>query len=180
MVDDEKSYCSICLSAIGSKNMAVLDNCQEHLFHFDCITQWIAHASVCPNCKTPCEVVHELTDVDVQARKKHVEFKVLEIDHDDDDGNFDYNQQQEEEEEENVDDVSFEQSDEDEEEKNEYTVKNLLSNFVVRDHDPIIYAGKNENEMDELDRIEKHIYATLKPKKAKRQKKSTTTKTRKK
>jgi hypothetical protein len=48
-VFDSDDECSICLELID-------DNCCtlkcSHNFHKECITEWLEHKSICPNCRT--------------------------------------------------------------------------------------------------------------------------------
>jgi len=51
MTNDEASSCNICLHELLSKDVCAL-NC-GHLYHHECVVNWLGHKSSCPLCKKP-------------------------------------------------------------------------------------------------------------------------------
>jgi len=47
--EDEDLSCTICLEDIKKKEKIKILAC-NHIFHYDCISEWLTHGKTCPNC----------------------------------------------------------------------------------------------------------------------------------
>lgn len=52
--NDEQKSCLVCMNEFGIGNEVKVLPC-FHLFHKECIDQWLPHSRLCPTCKNPCD-----------------------------------------------------------------------------------------------------------------------------
>lgn len=52
--DDDTEQCSVCMRLFNNKSVRVL-TC-EHVFHAECIDEWIQRSETCPLCRSTIEL----------------------------------------------------------------------------------------------------------------------------
>ena len=65
-IDENNQTCVICFSNFElEENVIKIKDC-EHLYHFDCLNEWVKRKKECPTCrqKIKCNIINKETDTD--------------------------------------------------------------------------------------------------------------------